>query len=129
MWPSSVPSGSSAAQPRPHTSSPSSEPCHENSTPGLPSRSASRQSSFSRHHDETQLAEAGFIELDEAGLDQINGLLIPVVHLGDTPPANDARALGHATRVAARKAGSRSVGPHFDKKVAKAEALRRTARR
>ena len=45
MWPPSVPSGLSAAQPRPLTSSPSSEPCHENSTPGLPSRSASRQSS------------------------------------------------------------------------------------
>jgi hypothetical protein len=45
MWPSSVPSGLSAAQPRPLTSSPSSEPCHENSTPGRPSRSASRQSS------------------------------------------------------------------------------------
>src|SRR5256885_7446470 len=26
----------------------------------------------------------------------------PVVHLGYTPPAYDARALGHATRVAAR---------------------------
>ena len=35
----------SAAQPRPLASSPSSEPCHENSTPGWPSRSASRQSS------------------------------------------------------------------------------------
>ena len=30
-----MPSGLSAAQPRPLTSSPSSEPCHENSTPGF----------------------------------------------------------------------------------------------
>jgi hypothetical protein len=36
------------------------------------------------------------------GLDQIDGLLVPVVHLGDTPPAYDARTLGHATRVAVR---------------------------
>jgi hypothetical protein len=57
---------------------------------------------LSRHRDEAQLTEAVIIELDEAGLDQIDGLLIPVVHLGDTPPANDARALGHATRIAAR---------------------------
>ena len=57
---------------------------------------------FSRHHDEAQAAEAGIIELDEAGLDQINSLLIPVVHLGDTPPAYDALTPGHATRVAAR---------------------------
>jgi hypothetical protein len=44
MWPSSLPSRLSAAQPQPLASSPSSEPCHENSTPGWPSRSASRQS-------------------------------------------------------------------------------------
>ena len=30
---------------------------------------------FSRHHDEAQTAEAVIIELDEAGLDEINGLL------------------------------------------------------
>ena len=40
---------------------------------------------FSRHRDEAQIAEAIIIELDKAELDQINGLLIPVVHLGDTP--------------------------------------------
>ncbi len=45
---------------------------------------------FSRHHDEAQSAEAVLTGLDEAGLDQIDGLLIPVVHLGDTPPAHDA---------------------------------------
>ena len=55
---------------------------------------------FSPHHDEAQTAEAVIIALDEAGLDQIDGFLIPVVHLGDTPPAYDAHALGHATRVA-----------------------------
>src|SRR5580704_15261512 len=58
---------------------------------------------FSRHHDEAQTAETVLIELDEAGLDQIDGLLIPVVHLGDTPPAYDLPTLGHATRVAARR--------------------------
>ncbi len=42
---------------------------------------------FSRHHDEAQTAEAVIVELGEAGLDQIDGLLIPVIHLGDTPPA------------------------------------------
>jgi hypothetical protein len=30
---------------------------------------------FSRHRDEAQIAEAIIIELDKAGLDQINGLL------------------------------------------------------
>jgi len=54
---------------------------------------------FSGHRDEAQAAEAVIIELDEAGLDQIDGLLIPVLHLGYTPPAYDARTLGHATRV------------------------------
>src|SRR6266481_297865 len=44
---------------------------------------------FSRHRDEPQSAETVLIELDEAGLDQVDGLLIPVVHLGDTPPAYD----------------------------------------
>ena len=37
---------------------------------------------FSRHRDQAQTAEAVIIELDEAGLDQIDGLLIPVLHLG-----------------------------------------------
>src|ERR1700759_1369203 len=53
-----------------------------------------------RHHDETQAAEAVRVEFDEARLDQVDGLLIPVVHLRDTPPANDARTLGHAMRLA-----------------------------
>ncbi len=56
-----------------------------------------------RHHDEAQTAEAVIIELDEARLDQIDGLLIPVVHLGDTPPTYDAFNLGHATSVAAEQ--------------------------
>jgi len=56
---------------------------------------------FSRHRDEAQFAETVLIELDEAGLDQIGGLLIPVVHLGDAPPACDARTPGHAARAAA----------------------------
>jgi len=59
-----------------------------------------------RHHDETQAAEAVLAELDEAGLDQVDGLLIPVVHLCDTPPASDARTPGHATRLAARGAAA-----------------------
>jgi hypothetical protein len=42
---------------------------------------------FPRHHDETQAAETVLIEFDEAGLDQVDGLLVPVVHLRDTPPA------------------------------------------
>ena len=54
---------------------------------------------FSRHHDKAQIAEAIITELDKARLDQINGLLIPIVHLGNTPPADHARALGHAARV------------------------------
>src|SRR6516165_967738 len=57
---------------------------------------------FSRHHDEAQSAETVLIELDEAGLDQVDGLLIPIVHLCDTPPAYDPPTLGHATRVAAQ---------------------------
>ena len=56
---------------------------------------------FSRHYDEAQIAEAVIIELDEAGLDQIDGILIPVVHLGDAPSAHNAHGLGHATRIAA----------------------------
>jgi hypothetical protein len=64
---------------------------------------------FSRDRYEAQLAEAVIIELDEAGLDQIDGFLIPVVHLGDTPPAYDARALGHATRVAPEPFGREAV--------------------
>jgi hypothetical protein len=80
---------------------------------------------FSRHHDEAQAAEAVIIELDKAGLDQIDSLLIPVVHVGDTPPAYDARTPGHATRVAARglpggQARLKVSGLHFDKKIAKA---------
>ena len=43
-----------------------------------------------------KFAETVLIELDEDGLHQVDGLLIPVVHLCDTPPASDARALGHA---------------------------------
>ena len=58
---------------------------------------------FSRHRDEAQSAETVLIELDEAGLDQVDGLLIPVVHLCDTPPAYDPPTLGHATRVAAEE--------------------------
>src|SRR6185312_16927150 len=58
---------------------------------------------FSRYHDEAQTAEAVIIELDEAGLDQIDGVLVPVVHLGDTPPAYDAPTLRHATRVTGRQ--------------------------
>jgi len=63
------------------------------------------------HHAETVL-----IELDEAGLDQVDGLPIPVVHLCDTPPAYDAPTLGHATRVAARRAAAwtrRTQGPCY----------------
>src|SRR5262249_55486155 len=45
---------------------------------------------FPRHHDETQAAEAVLTELDEAGRDQVDGLLVPAVHLCDTPPASDA---------------------------------------
>jgi hypothetical protein len=56
---------------------------------------------FSRHRDEAQSAETVLIELDEAGLDQVDGFLIPVVHLCDPPPAYDP-PLGHATRLAAR---------------------------
>jgi len=41
---------------------------------------------------------------DEAGLDQVDSLLIPVVHLRETPPAYDLPAPGHATRVTARRA-------------------------
>src|SRR6266702_2631934 len=59
---------------------------------------------FSRHRDEAQSAETVLIELDEAGLHQVDGLLIPVVHFCDTPPAYDPPTLGHATRVAARRA-------------------------
>ena len=76
---------------------------------------------FSRHRDEAQIAEAVIIELDKAGLDQINGLLIPVVHLGDTPSADDARALGHAARLAARRVPSKGRVRirvlHFDRKI------------
>lgn len=39
---------------------------------------------FSRHHDEAKFAEAVVIELDEAGLEQIDGFLLPVAYLGDT---------------------------------------------
>jgi hypothetical protein len=73
--------------------------------PGLCSRRLA-EDGFSRHHNEAQAAEAVIIELDEARLDQIDGLLVPVVHLGDTPPAHDARTLGHATRVSARGAAA-----------------------
>jgi hypothetical protein len=34
---------------------------------------------FSRHRDEAQTAETVLIELDEAGLDQVDGLLIPII--------------------------------------------------
>src|SRR5260370_30980769 len=69
-----------------------------------PLRSPRAAVEFSRHRDEAQSAETVLIELDEAGLDQVDGLLIPVVHLGDMPPAYDPPTLGHATRVAARRA-------------------------
>jgi len=55
---------------------------------------------LSRHHDETQAAEAVLTEFDEAGLDQVDGRLIPVIHLRDTPTACDARTLGHALTLA-----------------------------
>jgi hypothetical protein len=35
---------------------------------------------FSRHRDEAQFAETVLIELDETGLHQVDGLLIPVAH-------------------------------------------------
>ena len=54
---------------------------------------------FPRHRDEAQITEAVIIELDESGLDQVDSLLIPVIHLGDTPPPYDARSFGHATSV------------------------------
>ena len=102
MWPSSVPSGLSAA-------------AHVVALVGaLPRELDPRLAVAIRvaavevpgHHDETQAAEAVLTELDEAGLDQVNGLLVPVVHLRDTPPASDARTLGHATRLAARRAAA-----------------------
>ena len=46
---------------------------------GLPIAFSVAAVEFSRHHDEAQTAEAVIIELDEAGLDEIDGLLIPVV--------------------------------------------------
>lgn len=70
---------------------------------------------FPDHRDEAQIAEAIIIELDEAGLDQIDGLLISVVHLGNTPPAYDARSLGHAASVAARSAAPAVLSEPADK--------------
>src|SRR5204863_6291353 len=69
--------------------------------PAITSRVAAVE--FSRHRDEAQFAETILIEQDEAGLHQVDGLLTPVVHLCNTPPAYDPSALGHATRVAARR--------------------------
>ena len=66
---------------------------------------------FSPHSNEAEIGKAVVIELDEARLDQIDGLLIPVIHLSDTPPAYDARALGHATRVVFVRAGSATADP------------------
>src|SRR6516225_5948516 len=51
---------------------------------------------FSRHRDEAQFAEAALIEVDEAGRHQVEGLLSPVSHVRDAPPAYEARGLGHA---------------------------------
>ncbi len=98
-----MPSGLSAAQPRPLTSSPSSEPCHKNSTPGLSSRSASRQSSSPVTAMKASPPRPSSSNSIKAGLDQVDGFLIPVVHLCDPPPADDP-PLGHPTRVAARRA-------------------------
>ena len=107
MWPSSVPSrlrqrsrGRSRALVGP--------PRELEARPAITIRVAAVE--FSRHRDEAQFAEAIIIELDKAGLDQINSLLIPVVHLGDTPSADDARALGHAARLAARKGAQQRPG-------------------
>ena len=85
MWPSSVPSGLSPAQPRPlHiVTLVGALPRELDAQPAITIRVAAVE--FSRHRDEAQIAEAIIIELDKAELDQINGLLIPVVHLGDTP--------------------------------------------
>ena len=92
--PSGVERGPAAAV----TSSPWSEPCHETQPPRFPIAFRFAAVEFSLYHDEAQTAEAVIIEFDEAGLDEIDGILIPVVHLGDTPLAHVARALGQMRR-------------------------------
>src|SRR5437762_2880332 len=81
--------------------------------PAITSRVAAVE--FSRHRDEAQFAETVLIELDEAGPDQVDGLLIPVVHLRDTPAADNPPAPGHATRVAARRAAAWQGGLKSDR--------------
>ena len=44
--------------------------------------------------------------MDVPGLDQVDGFLIPIVHLGNTPAADDPLATGHAMRVAAQRAAA-----------------------
>lgn len=88
--PSREPSAVGVAQPRPLAGSLSSLPSHENSMPGRPSRSTSRMSAPALDSDEPEVAVVARSDLDERRAQEVDGVLIPKLHLDDAPAALEA---------------------------------------